>query len=80
VAHTNNPSYSGGRNQKDHSRQIVHETLFGKKTITKRSDEVTHGVGSRWLQTPGPKKKKTMIKYKTHRNISLKKNIQDFCT
>jgi hypothetical protein len=38
VANTYNPSYSGGRDQKDQSqpRQIVTETLSQKKPITKK--------------------------------------------
>jgi hypothetical protein len=41
VAHTCNPSYSGGRYEEDRgskpSRQIVHETLSRKKKINKRT-------------------------------------------
>jgi hypothetical protein len=40
VAHTYNPSYSGGRHQEDHSSkpawQIVSETLSQKETIAKQ--------------------------------------------
>jgi hypothetical protein len=49
VAHSYNPSYSGGRDQEDHSSkpagQIVHETISRKKTITKRAGGVAQGEG-----------------------------------
>jgi hypothetical protein len=48
VAHTCNPSYSGGRNQEDHSsksaQDIVHETLSLKQPIQKRADGVAQVV------------------------------------
>jgi hypothetical protein len=49
-AHACNPSYSGGRDQEDHSSkpawQIVHETLSRKKKPSpKKAGRVAQGVG-----------------------------------
>jgi hypothetical protein len=54
VAHTCNPSYSGGRNQEhpgwSQPRQIVHETLSWKNPITKKG--WWRGLRCRpWVQT-----------------------------
>jgi hypothetical protein len=42
MAHTCNPSYSGGRDQavRSQPKQIVHETLAKKKKHQKRAGEV----------------------------------------
>jgi hypothetical protein len=54
VIHACNPSYSGGRDQEDcglkSAKQIVRETLYRKKSITKKegrgeSGEVAQGEG-----------------------------------
>jgi hypothetical protein len=49
VAHTRNPSYSGGRDQEVHSskaaRQIVRETLSWKNPSQKRAGGVAQGEG-----------------------------------
>jgi hypothetical protein len=48
VAHTCNPSYSGGRDQEDHSskpaRKIVLKTLSRKNPSQKRAGGVAQGV------------------------------------
>jgi hypothetical protein len=55
-----NPTYSGGRNQEDHSRgqpgQIVLETLL-KKTHHKKMGWWSGSRCRLWVQTPVPKKK-----------------------
>jgi hypothetical protein len=49
MAHIFNPSYLGGRDREDGGlkpdRQIVLETLSGKKTSQKRAGGVAEGVG-----------------------------------
>jgi hypothetical protein len=45
VAHTCNPSYSGGLWFKANPRQIVCETLSPKNPITKRAGEMAQVVG-----------------------------------
>jgi hypothetical protein len=64
-SHTCNPSYSGGRDQEDHSSKpawaIVHETLSQKNPSNKRAGRVAKGVGPGFkLQYRTKKKKKEM--------------------
>jgi hypothetical protein len=65
VAHIYNPSYSGGRDQEDHSSKPVQANslrdLILKKTITKKkAGEVAQGIGPEFKQPQSPvlKKKK----------------------
>jgi hypothetical protein len=52
VAHTYNPTYSGGRDQKDHrqsqTRQIVLKTLSQKNYSQKGASGVTQDVGPKF--------------------------------
>jgi hypothetical protein len=61
VAHTCNPSYSGGRNQKDcgskPAQQIVQETLSLKNSSQKRAGGVAQGVGPEFKPQYWKKKK-----------------------
>jgi SET domain-containing protein len=64
VAHACNPSYSGGRDQEDHSSKQAlansSQDRISKKKKQKKNNhygEVAQGVGPQ-VQTPVPKKKK----------------------
>jgi hypothetical protein len=66
MAHTCNPSYSGGRDQEDHSSKAVQanscKTLSWKNPSQKRTGKVAQGVGSEFnTSVPPPKKKKTRM-------------------
>jgi hypothetical protein len=62
VAHTYNPSYSGGRDQEDcglkPAGQIVHETLFKKTHHKHRTGGVVQGEGPEFKLQNCKKKKK----------------------
>jgi hypothetical protein len=65
MAHAYNPSYSVGRDQKDHGwkqpRQIVHETLSQKNPSQKRAGGVAQGVDPELKPLYHKKKKKLSI-------------------
>jgi hypothetical protein len=62
VAHICNPSYSGSREQGDHSskpaRQIIHETLSRRNPSQKRAGGVAQGEGHEFKPQYCKKKKK----------------------
>jgi hypothetical protein len=62
VAHACNPSYSGGRDQEDHSSkppgQIVQETLSQKKSSQKKGCGVAQSVDPEFKPQYHTKKKK----------------------
>jgi hypothetical protein len=63
VAHTCNPSYSGGRDQEDQgsksTQQIVLKTLSQKKPSQKRAGGAAQGVGPEFK----PQYRKNNIRY-----------------
>jgi hypothetical protein len=70
VAHTCNPSYSGGRDQEDRgSRQI--NTLSQKKPITKRTGGVAQGVGPEFKPQNRKNKTTTTTKKKLQQTVAL---------
>jgi hypothetical protein len=64
VAHTYNPSYSGGRDQEDRVQsqpgQVVLETLSQKNPSQKRVGRVAQGVGLEFKPQNQKKKKKSL--------------------
>jgi hypothetical protein len=65
VAHACNPSYSGGRDQEDHSSKPAWANSLGdarlKTPITKRAGEVTQGEGSEFNSQCWKKKNFTIF-------------------
>jgi hypothetical protein len=77
VAHTCNPRYSGGRDQRDRgskpAQQIVHETLSRKNPSQKRAAGVTEGVGPEFKPQYHKKKKK---KNSTENSVKFEANLR----
>jgi hypothetical protein len=76
VAHTCNPSYSGGRDQKDHGLKPAPGKWFmrpylEKKPLTKRAGGVAQGVGPEFKPQYHKKKKKKKEKKRKERKKSL---------
>jgi hypothetical protein len=77
VAQAYNPSYSGDRDQEDHSSwQIISETLSQKNPSQKRAGEVAGGVGPEFKLQYHKKKKKRNKKGKE--NWTLMKRASGF--
>jgi hypothetical protein len=71
VAHTYNPCYSGGRDQKDHGSKpswaIVQETLSQKNPLQRKAGRVAQGEG--------PEFKPSTTKRKKQKPLADAKNI-----
>jgi hypothetical protein len=78
VAHTYNPSYSGGRDQEDHSQshlgQIVLKTLSQKALHKNRAGGVAQGEGPEFKdQYPPPKKRYGLCQLELWRTVQGRK-------
>jgi hypothetical protein len=73
VAHSCNPSYSGGRDQEDRSLKPVQENSSQDPVSKKPTTKKGWLSGSRWrpwVRAPVPEKKKKRKKHQTHKLIS----------
>jgi hypothetical protein len=74
VAHTYNPSYSGGRNQETEVRSqpgiIIHKILSQISLSQKRAGRVAQGIGPEFK----PQSTHTHTHTHTHTNSKTKKN------
>jgi hypothetical protein len=57
MAHFCNPSYSGGRDQEDHSSKTAGQIIGEKNPSQKGAGGVTQGVGPEFKPQYGKKKK-----------------------
>jgi hypothetical protein len=77
VAHSYNPSYSGGRNQKDHSLKSdgansLYDPISRKRPSQKRAGKVAQGVGPEFKHQYHTKKGSSFTKYTQLYKIKVK--------